>query len=496
MTLALILLVMLLGGVAAAWAGGGSPRAARVVALVTLSVASLLAVTLLPGVSHLTGMPGASWVSEVNLHWIPRFGIGFHLAVDGFSLLLILLTLFLGFICVLVSWEEIRERVGFFHLNLLWTLAGVVGVFSALDLFLFFVFWEVMLVPMYFLISIWGHERRAYAAMKFFIFTQASSLLMLIAMVCLVLLHYDVTGHLTFDYLDLLQAQPAPASFWLMAGFFIAFAVKLPTVPWHTWLPDAHTQAPTAGSVILAGVLLKTGGYGLVRFVIPLFPDAALAFTPGAMLLGITGILYGALLAFAQDDFKRLVAYSSISHMGFVLVGVFAWNAVALNGAVMQMLAHGISTSALFAMAGLLQHRLHTRDMCAMGGLWSRAPRLCAVALFFVVASVGMPGLGNFIGEFLVLWGTFQHSVPAAVFAGLGLVVGAVYSLRLVQRAFHGPDAAAPPLAELDRRELSLFAALAFAILWLGLVPNAFLAIADPSLVWLDAQVSFRGVLP
>ncbi len=496
MTLALIIAILLVGGACAAWSARSSAGQARAVTLLALGAATITTVSLLPATVALTGLPGADWVGVLRLDWIHHFGISFHLAADGLSMMLILLTLLLGFVCVLVSWTEITERVGFFHLNLLWTLAGVIGVFCALDLFLFFVFWEVMLVPMYFLISIWGHEKRAYAAMKFFIFTQASSLLMLISMIALVMLHYRATGTLTFDYLDLLQAQPAPGSFWLMAGFFIAFAVKLPTVPWHTWLPDAHTQAPTAGSVILAGVLLKTGAYGLIRFVVPLFPDAALAFTPWAMLLGVVGILYGALMAFAQDDFKRLVAYSSVSHMGFVLVGVFAWNQVALNGAIMQMLAHGISTSALFAMAGLLQHRLHTRDMRAMGGIWTRAPRLAAIALFFVVASVGMPGLGNFVGEFLVLWGTFQHSVLFAMLAGLGLVYGAVYSLLLVQRAFHGPDAQAPAVAELDVRELSIFALLAIAILWLGLYPGTFLHLAEPSLAWLDSQVAFRAAGP
>jgi NADH-quinone oxidoreductase subunit M len=289
--------------------------------------------------------------------------------MDGLSLLLVLLTVLLGLMAVVASWSEIRERVGFFHFNLLWVLAGIVGVFLALDLFLFYVFWEMMLVPMYFLIGIWGHESRIYAAIKFFIFTQASSLLMLLAIVTLFFLHHQQFGVYTFDYIALLGTPLGPGmAMWLMLGFFVAFAVKLPVVPFHTWLPDAHTEAPTAGSVILAGLLLKTGAYGLLRFVVPLFPEAARAFAPAAMVLGVIGILYGAVLAFAQTDLKRLVAYTSISHLGFVVLGIFAWNEWALQGAVMQMICHGLSTGALFILVGALQERLQTRDMGRMGG--------------------------------------------------------------------------------------------------------------------------------
>ncbi len=255
-------------------------------------------------------------------------------------------------VSVACSWTEIRKRDGFFYFNLLWTLAGAVGVFLALDLFLFFFFWELMLVPMYFLIAIWGHENRLYASIKFFIFAQGSGLFMLVAILALVFVHYRSTGVLTFDYFDLLNTAMSPSTeLWIMLGFFIAFAVKTPIVPFHTWLPDAHTEAPTAGSVILAGVLLKTGAYGLLRFVVPLFPEAAAHFAPVAMALGATGVLYGAFLAFAQTDFKRLVAYTSVSHLGFAVLGIFAWNPWSLGGAVMQMIAHGISTGALFVIA-------------------------------------------------------------------------------------------------------------------------------------------------
>ena len=414
--------------------------------------------------------------------WIPRFGINLILAMDGLSFAMVALTLFLGLIAIVSSWSEIDESPGFFQFNLLWTLAGVVGVFTALDLFLFFVFWEVMLVPMYFLIAIWGHEARAYAAMKFFLFTQISGLLMLFAIMTLVYLHYDASGVITFAYADLLDAELDPSyAFLLMLGFFVAFVVKLPGVPFHTWLPDAHTQAPTAGSVILAGILLKTGAYGLLRFVVPLFPEAALEFRWPAMFLGAVSVIYGGYLAFSQSDFKRLVAYSSISHMGFVLLGVFAWNTVAVQGAVVQMVAHGFSTAALFMMAGALQQRLHTREMGQMGGLWLKAPRMGAVALFFVVASLGMPGLGNFVGEFMVLIGAFQVDVPLTIAAAIGIIVAAVYALSLMQRSFQGePNAAVETMADFGFRELSVMILMMAALVWLGIYPETLLNLSAP----------------
>jgi NADH-quinone oxidoreductase subunit M len=428
---------------------------------------------------------GAVWVgggavATVELEWIPRFGIGVVLAMDGLSLLMVLLTLVLGVVAVISSWTEIEARQGFFQLNLLLTLAGVVGVFTALDLFLFFVFWEVMLVPMYLLIAIWGHEQRAYAAMKFFLFTQISGLLLLAAILGLVFQHQAATGVLTFDYRELLGgASGLPA--WIMVGFLAAFLTKLPSVPVHTWLPDAHTQAPTAGSVILAGIMLKTGAYGLIRFVVPLFPEAAVELRYPIMLLGAVSVVYGGYLAFAQEDFKRLVAYSSISHMGFVLLGVFAWNQVAVQGAVVQMVAHGFSTAALFMMAGALQERLHTRDLARMGGLWIRAPRMGAVTLFFVVASLGMPGLGNFVGEFMVLVGAFQVNVELTVVAALGLVVAAAYALLLMQRSFQGrPEPAGPAMRDFGARELAVMVVMMAALVGLGVYPQPLLDLSGP----------------
>ncbi|MFV0278565.1 MAG: NuoM family protein, partial [Parahaliea sp.] len=318
------------------------------------------------------------------------------------------------------------------------------------------------------------------AAMKFFIFTQASGLLMLVAIVTLGILH-SASDTLSFSYLDLLDTPMTPRSaYLLMLGFFLAFSVKLPAFPFHTWLPDAHTQAPTAGSVLLAGILLKTGAYGLLRFCLPLFPEASAHFAPVAMILGTTGILYGALLAFAQSDFKRLVAYSSVSHMGFVLLGLYAFNALALQGAVVQMVAHGISSAALFMTAGALQQRLHTRDMGQMGGLWALAPRMGACALFFAVAALGLPGLGNFIAEFLVLAGLFAVRPWVAAAAALGLVTGAVYALWLIQRSFQGEVRSALTMTDFSAREMSTMAAMMLALLWLGLYPQPVLELARP----------------
>jgi len=332
---------------------------------------------------------------------------------------------------------------------------------------------------MYLLIAIWGHENRRYAATKFFLFTQLGSLLLLVSIVALVLARYEFTGLVSFDYFQLLKTPLSPViEFLLMLGFFMAFAIKLPMVPLHTWLPDAHTEAPTAGSVILAGLLLKTGAYGLIRFVIPLFPNAARDFAAPAMALGVIGILYGAVLAFAQTDLKRLVAYTSVSHLGFVLLGVFAFNQLALQGAVMQMICHGLSTGALFVLVGMLYERIHTRDLSRMGGLWSVAPRMAAMVLFFALASLGLPGLGNFIGEFLTLIGAFQANVSLAVLATTGILFATVYSLYLFQRAFHGATAAENwSFPDLSARVLAL---LVVGLVYLGLFPQGVFELVKP----------------
>ncbi|HEX4025718.1 MAG TPA: NADH-quinone oxidoreductase subunit M [Steroidobacteraceae bacterium] len=469
--LAWLILVPVLGAVIAAVSGRAARDAPRWIALAALAVE--LALTVAIAVTA----PGGRWLAHTHWRWIPQLGISFRLDLDGLSLVLILLAIGLTALAVAASWREIGERVGAFHSNLLFTLAGIVGVFLALDLFLFFFFWELMLVPMYFIIALWGHERRVYAAIKFFIFTQGSGLVMLVAILALALAHRRATGVLTFDYFALQGTALSPRiAFWIMLGFFFAFAVKLPAVPLHSWLPDAHTEAPTAGSVLLAGVLLKTGAYGLLRFVVPLFPQAAHAFAPIAMLLGAISVLYGALLAFAQRDMKRLVAYSSISHMGFVLLGVFAWTALSLQGVVVEMVAHGISTGALFIVVGMLQERLHTRDLARMGGLAAELPRLSALAMLFAIASLGLPGLGNFIGEFLILLGSFTVNRSLTIVASVGLVAAVIYALALVQRALHGqPHALRPagaPLLDLGARETTVLAVLTAAIVWLGVYPR------------------------
>lgn len=496
--LANLIFILLAGGILAWLAERVSPTTPRLIAL------SVVLVDLLYLLFQLSNIPKqqfsltpaandpSTWLFAQSAEWIPRFGINFTLAMDGLSLVLVVLTLVLGLVAIVSSWNEKNDRQGFFQANILWTLAGVVGVFLALDLFLFFLFWEVMLIPMYLLIAIWGHEGKAYAAMKFFIFTQFSGLLMLVAILTLVGLHQSSTGIYTFDYFDLLSAQiPHNFAHWLMLGFFIAFVVKLPGFPFHTWLPDAHTQAPTAGSVILAGILLKTGAYGLIRFTVPLFPDAALNFAPVAMVLGVCGVVYGAVLAFSQSDFKRLVAYSSVSHMGFVLLGVFAWNALALQGAVMQMVAHGFSTAALFMIAGALQQRLHTRDMQRMGGLWHNMPRMGALALFFALASLGLPGLGNFVAEFLVLLGLFKVNAWMAAAAASGLIVGAIYSLILLQRSFQGTPDEHRKLADFGALEMAAMGVMVIALVWLGLYPQPVLDTVQPVLDSLSQVVSF-----
>jgi NADH-quinone oxidoreductase subunit M len=422
-------------------------------------------------------VPGEPWLARFDLPWIPALGIHFFLAADGLSLVLVLMTIFLGIMAVASAWTEIQHRTGFFYFNLLWVLTGIIGVFLSLDLFLFYFFWEMMLVPMYLVIAIWGHENRVYAAVKFFLFTQISGLFMLVAILGLYFVHGRATGQYTFNYLQLLGTSLSPSTArWLMLGFVAAFAVKLPVVPLHTWLPDAHTEAPTPGSVILAGLLLKTGAYGLLRFVVPLFPSAALDFAaPLAMGLAVVSILYGALLAFSQTDLKRLVAYTSVSHMGFVLLGVFAWNRLALQGVVVQIVSHAISTGALFMLVGFLQERLHTRDLSRMGGLWSTVPRMAGVTMVFALASLGLPGLGNFISEFLVLAGTYRSSVVAACLASLGLIGSSVYALWVMQRAFHGLNTLDWKPADLCGREMAAMTAMIIVIVWLGCYPQPLL---------------------
>jgi NADH-quinone oxidoreductase subunit M len=486
------LIVILLTGAFLAWiAGKWSPLWPRIISLVTLVTDLLIIIAF---ISHLAQSDG-KWLSDIQFEWIPEFGISLHLALDGLSMVMLILTFFLGIISVIISWKEINSKVGFFHFNLLMILAGITGVFLSLDLFLFYFFWEMMLVPMYFLIGIWGHEKRTAASNKFFLYTQASGLLMFISILALYFFHGHNTGEYTFDYLLLLGTEmPASTSMFIMLGFLAAFLVKLPVVPLHNWLPDAHTEAPTAGSLILAALLLKTGAYGLIRFIIPLFPSASVTFAPLGMLLGVVGILYGAKLAFAQTDLKRLVAYTSVSHMGFVILGVFSFNEIAFQGVVMQMIAHGISTGALFIMAGQLYERIHTRDINKMGGLWEKVPVMGAIGLIFSMASLGLPGLGNFIAELLILTGTFKASILMSCLASLGLIAATIYSLRIVQKVFLGNKNIEWEISDLNLREKFVSASLVIIIVWLGLFPKPVFEITKPAIIkTLDYQ---RVIIP
>ncbi len=495
MILNLLILLPAIAGLAAYLAGRKSAAAGRWIALVATLAQFLLVVGL--WIRHAPGTAlenRGDWLLSQRTEWIPDLGISWFVALDGLSMLLVVLTAFVGLLAVIISWREIHSRAGLYYGFLLWILTGINGVFLSLDLFLFYFFWEVMLVPMYFLIGIYGHGRRVYAAVKFFIFTLASGMLMLLAILGLYYVHGQATGNYTFDYTQLLGTVITPRTeWWLMLGFLVAFAVKLPAVGVHSWLPDAHSEAPTAGSLILAGLLLKTGAYGLIRFVVPLFPNASEAFAGTAMLIGIIGIIYGAVLAFAQTDLKRLVAYTSVSHMGFVLLGVYSWNELALQGTVIQLICHGISTGALFILAGMVYERIHTRDLDQMGGLWTCAPRMGAMAMVFAMASLGLPGLGNFVGEFLILFGTYKVNALAAVMGAIGVVFATVYSLFIMQRAFLGKKPSGLKMPDLNLRETLTMAILVAVIVWLGLYPRPVIDAARPALERLRPSIAIEA---
>lgn len=471
MMLLWLIIVLLAGGLLAGMAARWHPLLCRCIALAAVLID--LGLTLYLMTQGFGGAGMNAWFEQVNWSWIPELGIHFHLAMDGLSLLLTLLALFLGLVSVVISWRAAPKALGFYHLNLLWILAGIIGVFLSLDLFLFYFSWELMLIPMYFLIAIWGRERRAYASIKFFLFTQLSGLFMLIAILALYFAHHQATGVYTFEYMELLGTPlSAHAAMWIMVGFFIAFAVKLPVFPFHTWLPDACAEATTATNVILAGLLATTAAYGMIRFLYPLFPDATRAFAPVAITLAVISILYGAILAFSQTHLMRLLAYASISHLGFVLLGIFTGNTLALEGVAMTLIAHGLSTGALFIVAGALEDRLGTRDIKAMGGLWDTVPRLSGAGLFFALASLGLPGLGDFVGEFLILLGTFRVHMVAAIIAACGVLAATFYALRLVQRAFQGPNLRAWRLPDMAVREALTLGAMIVLLLWLGFYPQ------------------------
>ncbi|MFB2587238.1 NADH-quinone oxidoreductase subunit M [Acinetobacter sp. c1-l78] len=454
------------------------------------------------------------WAAQFHVPWIPTLGISIHLATDGLSMLMVALTALLGVLAVGCSWSEIQKHEGFFFLNLLWSLGGVIGVFLAIDMFLFFFFWEMMLVPIYFLIALWGHKgsngrTRDYAAKKFFIYTQVSGLIMLVGVLSLVLINYsqraetDPNALLSFNYMDLLGTHIPPGfDYAIMLCFFIGFAVKLPVFPLHGWLPDAHAQAPTAGSVDLAGILIKTAAYGLLRFTIPFFPEASAEFANIAIILGLIGIFYGAWCAFQQTDMKRLLAYTSISHMGFILLAIYAGNILTYQGLMVMMLAHGLSSAALFIMSGQVYERLHTRDMRLMGGMRGQFRYLPVFLMFFVVALVGIPGLGNFVGEFLILMGSFNKYPTFTIIAAISLVFAGLYGLILIHRTLFGqPNPEQTPYydakpKDLTAREILILSVAAIGLIWLGIYPQTILDVSHSSLQWIVDSFSVAQSMP
>src|SRR3989441_10538627 len=433
---------------------------------------------------------------RLDVPWMPTLGVEYSMGIDGISLFLILLTTLLSPLAILASWS-IRDRVKEYFIFMLLLETGMIGVFASLDLFLFYVFWEVMLIPMYFLIGVWGGERRIYAAMKFVLYTMIGSVLMLVAIIALYFIHGNATGTFTFGYP---QIQSALASgrlvlsptieLWLFLAFFLAFAIKVPLFPFHTWLPDAHVEAPTAGSVLLAGVLLKMGTYGLVRFSLPLFPHISRLFAPLISMLAIVGIIYGALVAMVQPDLKKLVAYSSVSHLGFIVLGIFSFTVQGLEGAIYQMLNHGISTGALFLIVGIIYDRRHTRLIDQFGGLAHRMPVYAAFFMIVTLSSIGLPGLNGFVGEFLILLGTFGVNRIRAVVAATGVILSAVYMLWMYQRVMWGQveNERNANLLDLVGRERAMLIPALVMIFWMGIYSSYFLRPMDASVMKLMNQ--------
>ena len=428
-----------------------------------------------------------------RLPWIPSVGAEYFLGVDGLSALLILLTTMMGFIAILSSWTAITERVKEYDIFLLVLQTGMLGAFMALDFLLFFLFWEVMLVPMYFLIGIWGSANRLYSAIKFFLYTLVGSVVMLLGILALYFYNHTLTGVYTFDITQFHRLNmPFELQWWIFLAFFLGFAIKVPMFPFHTWLPDAHTDAPTAGSVILAAVLLKMGTYGFLRFSLPILPDASRHFVPMIAVLSIIGIVYGALVALAQKDWKRLVAYSSVSHMALVMLGMFALNPVGITGSIVQQLNHGISTGGLFLLVGVVYERRHTREISEYGGLSKVMPVYAAVFLIMTMSSIGLPTLNGFIGEFLILQGVFVKSKVWAAFAASGVVLGAAYMLYLYQRTMFGKieNPKNEGLLDLSHREFVTFAPLIVLAVWMGLYPTPFLRRLESSVNHIVVRVN------
>src|ERR1700694_1500613 len=419
----------------------------------------------------------SGWQASIDMAWIPTWGVRFTLGIDGIALMMGLLTTFIMPLAVLGSWTSIRTKVRSYYALLLILTTGMLGVFLARDLFLFYVMWEVMLVPMYFIIGIWGGERRIYASLKFFVYTMLPSLLMLVAIIYLGIHVKTATGTPDFSYDHVLAASNIPqrAALWLFAAFFLAFAVKVPMFPFHTWLPDAHVEAPTAGSVILAGIMLKMGTFGFLRFALPLFPGAAMNPTIRMIILvlAVIGIIYGALVAMVQPDFKKLVAYSSVSHLGFVMLGIFALTLQSVQGALLIMINHGISTGALFLLVGMIYERRHSRLIDAYGGIARVVPLFAAILTFVSLSSIGLPGTNGFVGEFLVLVGSFKTYPVLTIISATGVIFAAAYLLWALQRILFNPLSKPENthLPDLNKRELALLVPIIAAIIWLGVYP-------------------------
>ncbi|MEZ5360444.1 MAG: NADH-quinone oxidoreductase subunit M [Candidatus Zixiibacteriota bacterium] len=429
---------------------------------------------------------------EVNIPWIEQFGIGYHLGIDSISLLLILLTTFLTAIAVLSTFNAVAHSHRGFYISILLLECGMLGVFSTLDLFLFYVFWEVMLVPMYFLIGIWGGVRRIYAAIKFVLFTMIGSLLMLVAILVIYFHYFGLYGEYTTDLTKLVGMPIAQnLQFWLFAAFGLAFVIKVPMWPFHTWLPDAHVEAPTAGSVILAGVLLKMGTYGFIRFCMPMFPIATFEFIPVIAVLSVIGIIYGALVAMVQKDIKSLVAFSSVSHMGFVMLGLVTLNLQGVQGSILQMINHGVSTGALFLLVGMIYERRHTRLISEYGGLASQMPVYSTFFMIVLLSSIGVPGTNGFVGEFLILLGTWSFNKVYAILAASGVIFAACYMLWMYQRVFYGKveNPANQKLVDLSLREKVVLVPLVVMIFWIGIYPKPFFQLLEPSVKAVMAQV-------
>lgn len=421
---------------------------------------------------------------EVNIPWVSGFGIHYHLGIDGISLLLIMLTTILSTIVMISSWNAIKTGVKGYFISMLLLETGMIGVFVSLDLFLFYVFWEAMLIPMYFIIGVWGGPRKIYAAIKFVLFTMFGSLLMLVALLYLFFMYHGYTGEYTFDMLKMYEMPiPLGAQTYIFLAFALAFAIKVPIWPFHTWLPDAHVEAPTAGSVILAGVLLKMGTYGFIRICLPMFPEATLQFVPLISILAIIGIIYGALVAMVQRDVKSLVAFSSVSHLGFVMLGMFALNLQGMEGSVIQMINHGISTGALFLIVGMIYERRHTRMIADFGGLSKSMPVFSTFFMIVTLSSIGLPFTNGFVGEFLILLGTFASNKVYAILGATGVILAACYMLWMLQRVIFGkiikPEN--ENLKDLDGREKLVLIPLVILIFWIGIYPKPFLRRMEPA---------------